>query len=255
MAWKWTTVIGGSHFLFSLLFSVVAIAIDNRQGPHIIGYVLVGIVFAQSCLLAVWSTLGTSAAWIRVLFALIAVSYLGLLLGWGIDELNLTTLFMVALVYFSVAIPLFVGRHLRFRVCRDDEQKMANSRLQFGIRHMMLAMVGVGVALSVGKLFGFPAPIRDLPFLLGVAVPFIFTGVLATWAVLLWSHFLLGSAMTLVLATGSGLIMGHCLGRGRDSWPAATAAEAVVLVVTFLVLRVNAFRVKRLPIKEQPRQG
>jgi len=234
-----------AHVAIGLTGAVVAtFAPSPRTLP---GAVLVGIVFGQTSLVGIWGSLGTVPWWTRLIGVVVGVGCLGTLLGAGISELNFETFFIVVTSTLFVTLPLLVARFFRVVIQLSSSDVAAGGRIQFSIRDLMILTFVVACLVTIGKWMQPHLPYGAMFFhLLLFAVTFGVVGVMPVWFVLASNRPVLFGVGLVAVAAGGGYV----LGRWNDDtgiWMTATAAEAITVVVSLLVVRYCGYRLVRLP--------
>jgi hypothetical protein len=181
---------------------------------------------------------------------LVGTSYLFLLLGLGLDELNQRALFVVVMATMFVMLILLAVRCLRVRICLDSLPAASSVRIQFSIRHLFILTFVVACLFTIGKsvqpyILSGDMLFRFLLFITAAGV----VGVLPVWFVLATSQPVLYSIGLVAV----GAFVGYCLTRldamaAGSVWVMAfTATEALVVVVSLLVVRSCGYRLMRVP--------
>ena len=236
-----------AHILIGLTGASVA---NLSGGPTLRGAAFIGLVFSQTSLLGIWGSLGAGPWWRRMIGVVVGLGYLSLLLGFGTFESRLKMACVVVLATTLVAIPLLMVRFLRVAIHLDSLPVVSARRLQFSIRDLMILTFVVACLTTIGKWAEPHLPHgRILIEFLLFGVTFGVVGVLPVWFVLATKQPMLYSVGLIAV----GACAGYCLARANHIgiWMTATATEALVVVVSLLVVRSCGYRLMRLP----PRPG
>lgn len=213
--------------------------------------VVIGVVFGQAGLLAIWCGFGLSPWWGRLLVAVAGAGYFGLLLtvcARGPRALNFVIVFSVLVLEAAGFLTL---RCFRVRICRAREQESPVRQMQFAIRDLMLLTFAVACFVTLAKwiapsLTGFP-PLFELSLLVLVLAV---VGLLSVWPVLGARQPLAASAILIIVAAGVGFCVvwsvRHDL-EGAALWAVLTVTEALSLAVSLFVVRSCGYRLVRLP--------
>jgi len=237
-------VVGG--WLLAALF-----AWARPTGYNLWEAVVIGVVFGQAGLLAIWCGFGLSPWWGRLLGAVAGAGYFGLLLtvcARGPRAGNFVIVFSVLVLEAAGFLAL---RGFRIRICRAPEQESPVRQMQFAIRDLMLLTFAVACFVTLAKwiapsLTDFP-PLFELSLLMLVLAAI---GLLSVWPVLGARQPLPASAISLVVSAGVGFcvvwFLLHDL-EGAALWAVITATEALLLAVSLFVVRSCGYRLVRLP--------
>jgi hypothetical protein len=232
-----------------LLAALVAWA--GPTGFSLLEAVVIGVVFAQAGLLAIWCGFGLSPWWGRLLGAVAGAGYFGLLLTVCARGPRAGNFVIVFSVLVLEATGFLVLRCFRIRICRAPEQESPVRRVQFAIRDLMLLTLAVACFVTLAKwiapsLTGLP-PLFELSLLVLVLAV---VGLLSVWPVLGARQPLPASAISLVVSAGVGFCVVwsflHDL-EGAALWAVLTATEALLLAVSLFLVRSCGYRLVRLP--------
>lgn len=237
------------HVVVGLTGAFVVFWFTDRS-PTLCGFAFLGIVFGQTSLLGIWGGLGATPWWSRMVGVIVGTGYLFLLLGLVIDELNQSTFFVVVMATIFVMLIFLSVRCLRVGICLDSLPVASSVRIQFSIRHLIILTFVVACLFTIGKSVQLYIFSGDLLFelLLFITAASV-VGVLPVWFVLATRQPVLYS----IGLVGVGAFVGYCVGRldalTADSvWMMTlTAIEALVVVVSLLVVRSWGYRLVRLP--------
>lgn len=217
------------------------------DSPTLPGAAFIGIVMGQACLIGIWDGLGLTPWWRRAIGAAVGVTYLFVLLGFGVAELNLEVFLVVALTAALAAMPLLIARFFfRIVACADSLPVAGMGRIQFSIRDLMILTFVVACLATVGKWLQPQLPHGDTLFsLLQFCISFGVVGVLPVWLVLATKRPVLFS----IGLVPAGAFAGYCLARLTNDrvsvWVTAVAAEALVVAASLLVIRSCGYRLMR----------
>ncbi len=122
---------------------------------------IVGAIFAQMTVIAVWTALGPANVFVRAisglfLALLVCLSFYVYMARIGFTETALAISGTALLHWLILLIPLWVSRLVfGWRLCWPGEESSRSSRkeLQFGIRQLFAWTVFVAVVLGVGRVF------------------------------------------------------------------------------------------------------
>ena len=201
--------------------------------------VVIGVVFGQASLLAMWCGFGSSPWWSRLLVAAAGVGHFGLQLTLCVQGPRVVNFVIVFFVTVLEAGGFLLLRGFRYRICRSTHQKPAVRRMQFAIRDLMLLTFAVACFVTLAKWIA--------PFLTCLPPPFEFSvlvlvlaavGLLSVWPVLGARRPLPAATILVVVAAGMGFCFVWSFGRDLEAaalWAALTATEALLLVVSLFV--------------------
>jgi hypothetical protein len=232
-----------------LLAALVAWA--RPTGYDLLEAVVIGVVFGQASLLAMWCGFGLSPWWSRLLGAAAGAGYFGLMLTMCVQGPRAGNFVIVFSVLVLEAVGFLALRCFRVRICRATEQESPVRRVQFAIRDLMLLTLAVACFVTLAKwiapsLTGFP-PLFELSLLVLVLAV---VGLLSVWPVLGARQPLPASAILLVVSAGVGFCVVWSFSHDLEAaalWAVLTATEALLLVVSLFVVRSCGFRLVRLP--------
>ena len=223
----------------------IVLAFFSADQPAVSSALFLSLMFCQTSLLGMWCGLGRSH-WILRLIGLIAgTSYLAIVLGAGIDELNGQTVFLVVVAVLLVAIVTWVVRLLKGAMRQIDQTATgAREGLQFTIRHLLLLTFVVACLVTIGKtLAPYLSDIHEISMMSLIAVCFVCVALVAIWGMLGLGHVLLRSMLLFVIAA----VMGWILARVIDNsdhifWISTTILQATYLMGSLLVIRSCGYR-------------
>jgi hypothetical protein len=222
---------------------------DSRYDPsQLVAGVFIGLVFSQTSLLGIWGSLGNSLWWKRVIGISVGVSYLGLLLGNGVDEIDSSIFILVAVATSFVAMPLFIARSLRVALRRELALLQPVPRVQFSIRYLLILMIVVACVISLGKLIRYHLDDGDIfTRLISLALTCGVVGMLPVWLVFAAKRPIPYSIGLVIVGACAGYYLALALSDGVAIWATAMVTEAVSVVVSLLVVRSWGYRLVRLP--------
>lgn len=209
----------------------------------------IGLVFSQTSLLGIWGSLGTGQWWRRMIGVVVGAAYLSLLLEFATFESILDMALIVVLTTTVVAIPLLIVRFFRVAVQLDSLPIVSARRLQFSIRDLMILTFVVAFVTAIGK-WAEPhlSHGRILIDLLLFGVTFGVVGTLPVWFVLATKRSVLYSVGLIAVGACAGCYLARIgFVGGEGFWTTVTSTEALVVVVSLLVVRSCGYRLVRLP--------
>lgn len=215
---------------------------------QLVAGVFVGLVLSQTSLLGIWSSIGRSPWWKKVIGVVAGVGYLSPLMGTGTRANDFETLVLVVATTSFVAMPLLIVRSMRVAIHLDFSPTEPLGRIQFSIRHLLVLMFAVGCLISIGEL------IRDhlddaeiFTILLSIALTSGVVGVLPVWCVLATKRPIPYSIGLVIVGACAGYCFGLAYSGGVIVWTIITATEAAAVIVSLLVVRSYGYRLVRLP--------
>ncbi len=177
----------------------------RRRGTSLPEAVVIGVIFGQASLLAMWCGFGSSPWWSRLLVAAAGVGHFGLQLTLGVQGPRVVNFVIVFFVTVLEAGGFLLLRGFRYRICRSTHQTPAVRRMQFAIRDLMLLTFAVACFVTLAKWIA--------PFLTGLPPLFEFSvlvlvlaavGLLSVWPVLGARQPLPAATILVVVAAGLG---------------------------------------------------
>jgi len=223
-------------------FTRWSVSVPPRYPDYAV-FVLAGVVFAQACLIGIWTVFGSSPLLVRLIGLVASIVYLGTLFGFCIDELRTEIVLMVAATTISIAALLLAPRCLGVELAAWETDAPAPHRTQFSIRQLLIFTAVVACLLAVGRrlwpAFGVAV--------FAVTVSFAPVGITAAWSLLGAKRVIPG----LVVLFGVAIAVAYILPRvfppaePMSLWAAATLTAALTLAVTLGVLRSRGFRLRR----------
>ena len=151
------------------------------RSPTLRTGVFLGLVFSQTSLLGTWGGLGSSSWWRKLIGVVVSVSYLSLLVGLGISELDPRILLLVIAATTFVTLPLLIVRFFRLALRLDSFHAASAGHIQFTIRHLMILTFVVACLITIGKLVQ-PFAHGGVHFwLFWIAITFSVVGVFPVW--------------------------------------------------------------------------
>jgi hypothetical protein len=236
------------HVAVGLIATVAMRMTGPGPQPPFWGYAYVGLIFGQTSLLGIWTSLATSPWWMRMIGGAVGSGFLAILLGVGVDELSSETIAVVLMAAGLVIFVLLVVRCFRIVIRQESQPIFSATRIQFSIRHLMVLTFVIACLVTLGKLAQAFLPNGDIYFrLLLFAVTGGVVGILPVWFILAAKRPLpYGGGVVLV-----GAFAGFCIGL-RDMfdpaiWMSVTTTEAIAVVASLLVVRHCGYRLVRLP--------
>ena len=220
-------------------------------GPSLRGAFFIGIVFSQASLLGIWTGLGSSPWWRRLLGVVLGIGYLGVLLGVCFSRLDSGTFLVVAVATtFMTTLLMLIMRLLKVAIHLGSLPVASTGRIQFSIRQLMILTFVVACLITIGKWVQPYFTHGEILFpVLLMAVMFGLVGVFPVWFVLATKQPLLYSVGLVAV----GACAGYCFARistaaGNEGiWMTVMATEAMAVVVSLLVVRSCGYRLVRLP--------
>ena len=237
------------HIVVGLTGAFVVFWLTDRS-PTVWAFAFLGIVFGQTSLLGIWGGLGANPWWSRMVGVIVGTGYLFLLLGLGIDELNQRTFIVVVMATMFVMLILLSVRCFGVRIVLDSLPVTSSVRIQFSIRHLFILTFLVACLFTIGKSVQPYIFSGDLPFglLLFITAAGI-AGVLPVWFVLATRQPVPYSIGLVGVEAFAGYYAGRldALNTESISMMILTSIEALVVVVSLLVVRFCGYRLVRLP--------
>ena len=141
---------------FAVFDLSIATVVELRGNEEKVAFIL-GTVFAQVIVLAVWSALGPASVFTRMVSGLVLVVLVCLSIfafGRG-DEEVVAVAGAMFVQWFAVQVPLWVIRlGFGWRLAWPGEETSGSNpnETQFGIRQLLVWTTLVGVALGIGRL-------------------------------------------------------------------------------------------------------
>lgn len=213
----------------------------------------IGVIFCQTGLLGIWSGLGTSVWWVRLLGLIAGMVCLATLLDLCTGGPEPDNHLILALATVLVVGMSLIVRCFRVRICLTPVPKTAATRFQFSIRQLLILTFAVACLVPLGKWLGpdwlfATEPSLSLDILAGVVLGTV--GVISIWPALGTRHPILPCLIVTTIAAG----LGFCVAKVYPSffdvtalWMTLTSVEAVSLVASLLVVRACGYRLVRLP--------
>jgi hypothetical protein len=140
--------------------SLAYINLTHQRWPDLPGVILLGLVFSQQTLLAVWFTFSRWNIVVRLLISLAIVFGLTLVAAGATDGAEaVAPWFAIQLItMFSFAVPLWIAKLLRFRIGLEGEMYTA-SRLpgwQFSIWGLLSGTTAAAIAVRTARQVEMP---------------------------------------------------------------------------------------------------
>jgi hypothetical protein len=248
------------------LFVAACIAVDlamigelqvrKNYWPKVGGVVLLGLVFSQLVLLAMWMIWGRKSIAIRGISTLTGIAGLSLVAsqGEGHDGLSEAPNWLGALLFaFGPSLFVFSMAQL-FGICLHRLNKKEASRRglqfpwnQFTIWSLLSLTTVTGIALSLARFATFPFD-RLLQALLFFGI-WAATGCGILMACMMLKRIVIGCVATVILCPLSGFLLSlHSFGPGRSGTVELmmlTSVQGIFLVCAAIVLRSAGYRLVR----------
>ena len=216
-------------------------------------------MYSQANLLVIWAGLGMSPWRVKLIGVVAGVAYIGNLVGISFRKLTMASSLLVYIpdssltMLLLVTMLLLIVRLFRFAIGSDHLPVTSADHVQFSIRHLMNLTFVIACLLTIGKAVQpyFP-PGKWLIKPLLLAVTFGLVGVIPVWFVLATKRpVLLGVGLVAV-----GACAGFCLAsidnfRNVGLWMTAATVEAMVVVLSLLIVRFCGYRLLRRPSRRQ----
>lgn len=225
---------------------LVGVALFRVLAPGVLG-----IIFSQVTVLAIWAALGRSPIMWRVIVTLIGSSLLGLALCASIGEMEAEWFVLVWILTVVVAACFLVLRRLRFKLVNVNTSLSPSSgELQFSLFQMMALLTVVATLAAGGRLLA-PrmATVGALAF--GLAIAFCL-GVLAlasVWAALGKGNVVQRLIVLILLTVGTGGLVYYVMEATQADpgsiWAVVVVVYASATVGTLLAARSLGFRLRR----------
>lgn len=238
--------------LFVHVVAGAAAGFLSEDGPALSSAIFLGIVFCQTCLLGMWSGLGTTHWTVRLVGLAVGSTYLAVELGLGIAELEVEVFVLAILPCVLVTLATWIIRLFRGTLRRvEPAQTNVKEGLQFSIRHLMLLTFAVACLTTVGKLLAPTlANIDILAVVVVLGLCYVSVSLTSIWAILGTGHPVVRSFFVVVIAVIAGLLAGYVVDNGGEMffWLSTTVLQAVLLIASLTVIRRVGYRfVARCP--------
>ena len=244
--WQRKSVIG---LLVAHLVCGGVSACTSADMPAVSSAIFMALMFCQLSLLGLWAGLGRSHWLLRLGAFPAGTAGLAFLLGWGIGELRMPTVYIVGVIGGGVLVPACVVRWLSGAIA-DEARPAADAppRLQFTIRQLLLLTLAVACALTAGKwvirLFE-PYARGELPKLTTFALCFSTMAFPCLWALLGCGHLARRLPVALSLAGFVGYGPRYFLQSGtgeNEFWLSVTLLQTTLVMLSLYVVRRCGYR-------------
>ncbi len=213
----------------------------------------VGLVFAQTSLLGIWTGFGRSPWWLRLSGFAVGAGCLGVGGCIGINEPDWLSFCLFAGNGVIATVVLTIFRCARFRVTLPVVEYHTGGGRQIGIRHLLIltavvaAILGVGRHLKFGGFDVYPLPALISVYLVLLVFSCVLVGTLSAWAMLRERALVLRGAILLVVAATAGWGVAQIVSGMLVFWLVVYLTQAIILIVSLLVVRSCGYRLMRLP--------
>jgi hypothetical protein len=222
----------------------------NAGEPDAVLAAWVGITFAQTCLLGLWTAFSNCSVLIRFIVSVAGVAYVGLLFAICVEVVEVAIVYMLMFTFAFVPIAIVFGVARRFGIELRHPRHTAShgGTRQFTIRQIMVLTVVVACVLAVNRFSRLPMPLEEFAVILpSLAGPFIAVALAASWTIMGTDHPWRGLVVTTGLAIAAAISLNWWLMPHLDTpfWAIATLTETLTMAVTLGVLRSCGYRLRR----------
>lgn len=228
---------------------IAALLVKSAGRTDLAAGALSGLWVGQMSLLGIWSGLGTTGHWKRLVGAVLGVGILYLWVGivsgdWSMEQLVVPGAFTA-----FVATPLLIARACRIVIQADSSAITLASRLQFSIRHLLVLTSVVACVIALGKVV--QPRIREwfnASEIVFYAASLILLGVVSSWLILATKRPVSYGVGLVAMSACSGYFPGlsSIFGVTASGMTAFTATSTSVVVVSLLVVRRCGYRLVQL---------
>jgi hypothetical protein len=247
-----------------VLGGVCGFFIEKTEPP--LEYLLVGIVFSQPVLIAIWIALAPHRFHIRFLWGLLLFTLTFFAVGCGISLNNPAFVVRFSVVDLMVLIAASLILSLVWRLTHwqiihcDGKQSVPDYHLyQFGIKHLIILTTIVALALGLFRTLLLISPRSSLPGIFEVAEPLcestvvLFPVIIIPWFTLAYMKNTVSSLIRAVILMGIVDVAAFCIfkwiTRSSDIvqiFLFVQLGASLSMFVTALVIRLCGFRMARV---------